>query len=279
MTRVKCHPKVSGRRLEAGLSVLQVTAVPAFSDNYLWLIHAPFDARRVVAVDPGAAEPVLNTLQRDGLELSGILVTHHHADHVGGVVELQEHHPVVVYGPGGESIPGNPRRVKQGERVQFTELGLDFAVLEVPGHTAGHIAYVGHGAVFCGDTLFSAGCGRLFEGTAAQMATSLQKLSALPADTAVYCAHEYTLANLRFAQAVEPDNLAVQRHLQRCTTLRHASKATLPSSMGLELNINPFLRLGVETVKRAAEQHAGRKIDSETEIFAVLRDWKNQFRG
>jgi hydroxyacylglutathione hydrolase len=169
--------------------------------------------------------------------------------------------------------------VKQEEHVQFPELGLEFEVLEVPGHTAGHIAYAGQGAVFCGDTLFSAGCGRLFEGTAAQMTASLRKLAALPAETAVYCAHEYTMSNLRFAGVVEPENVAVQEHLQRCTTLRQTSKATLPSSMGLELNINPFLRLGAETVKRAAERHVGRTIDSETETFAVLRDWKNHFRG
>jgi hydroxyacylglutathione hydrolase len=263
----------------AGLDVLEVTAIPAFTDNYFWLIHAPRDPRRVLAVDPGAAAPVLSTLQQHGLTLEGILVTHHHADHVGGVLELLSQHPVGVFGPMGEPIPGNPRRVEQGEHVKFTELGLEFEVLDVPGHTAGHIAYAGHGAVFCGDTLFSAGCGRLFEGTATQMTASLRKLMALPADTAVYCAHEYTLANLRFAQTVEPDNPAVQEHLRRCTTLRQVSKATLPSSMGLELNINPFLRLGVETVKRAAEQYVGRKIDSETEVFAVLRDWKNHFRG
>ncbi len=270
---------VNGRLVGADLDVLEVTAIPAFTDNYFWLIHAPRDTQRVVVVDPGDAAVVLNALERDRLELSGVLVTHHHADHIGGVVELLARHPVVVYAPMGEPIPGNPCRVQQGEHVQFADLGLDFEVLEVPGHTSGHIAYAGHGAVFCGDTLFSAGCGRLFEGTAAQMTASLRKLMALPADTAVYCAHEYTLANLRFARTVEPDNPAVQEHLQRCTTLRQASKATLPSSMELELNINPFLRLGVETVKRAAEEHVGRKIDSETETFAVLRDWKNHFRG
>lgn len=261
------------------MNVLKVTAIPAFNDNYLWLIHAPRDAQKVVAVDPGDATAVLETLQSNRLVLSGILVTHHHDDHVGGVVELLSHYPVAIFGPVGESIPGNPRRVTQGEHVQFPELELDFAVLEVPGHTAGHIAYAGHGAVFCGDTLFSAGCGRLFEGTAAQMTASLRKLATLPAETAVYCAHEYTLSNLRFAGTVEPDNVAVQEHLRKCTALRQASKATLPSSMGLELNINPFLRLGAETVKRAAERHVGRTIDSETETFAVLRDWKNHFRG
>lgn len=261
------------------MDVLKVTAIPAFDDNYFWLIHAPKASWQVVVVDPGDAAAVRKSLQLNQLTLCGILVTHHHADHVGGVLELQMQYQVPVYGPMGESIPGNPRRVIQGEHVRFPELGLDFEVLEVPGHTAGHIAYVGHGAVFCGDTLFSAGCGRLFEGTAAQMHASLQKLALLPVDTAVYCAHEYTLANLRFARTVEPENRAVSEHLERCTALRREATPTLPSSIGLELNINPFLRLGAETVKRAAERHAGCKIDSEIETFAVLRGWKNHFRG
>lgn len=261
------------------MSVLKVTAVPAFEDNYLWLIHSPKAPERVVVVDPGDAEAVLKQLQRLHLQLSGILTTHHHADHVGGVLELLDQYQVPLFGPIGEAIPGQPHRVKAGEYVYFNDLGLQFEVMEVPGHTSGHIAYYGHGAVFCGDTLFSAGCGRLFEGTAAQMTVSLQKLAALPIGTAVYCAHEYTVSNLRFAQAVETDNEAVQLHLQHCLALRAESKATLPSSIGQELRINPFLRLGVETVKQAAERHAGRTLDSETEIFAVLRDWKNHFRG
>lgn len=261
------------------LGILEVTAVPAFDDNYLWLIRSPLANDKVLAVDPGDAGAVRKTLQVDQLNLCGILITHHHPDHVGGVAGLLEDTPVPVVGPENEAIPGRPRRVRQGEHVRFTELGLDFEVLEVPGHTAGHIAYVGHGAVFCGDTLFSAGCGRLFEGTPEQMAASLKKLAALPIDTAVYCAHEYTLSNLRFAQAVEPDNQAVAEHLQHCLELRHVNRPTVPSSIGLELRINPFLRTGAGTVKHAAERHAGRTLDSETEVFAVLRDWKNNFRG
>lgn len=263
----------------ADLGILEVTAVPAFDDNYLWLVHSPQSNDQVLAVDPGDAGAVRKALQLDRLELSGILITHHHADHVGGVAALLADKQVPMTGPENEAIPGHPRRVKQGEHVRFMELGLDFEVLEVPGHTAGHIAYLGHGALFCGDTLFSAGCGRLFEGTPAQMAASLQKLAALPIDTAVYCAHEYTLANLRFAEAVEPDNAAVTEHLQHCLELRRIGRPTVPSSIGLELRINPFLRTGAGTVKYAAERHAGRALDSETEIFAVLREWKNHFRG
>ncbi|MGE3530587.1 MAG: hydroxyacylglutathione hydrolase [Steroidobacteraceae bacterium] len=261
------------------LDVLKVTAIPAFDDNYIWLIHSPRAKQQVLVVDPGDAGAVRNALQLNQLTLRGILLTHHHNDHTGGVLELQADHPVPTFAPLTETIPGQLRRVSAGQHVQFPELGLDFAVLEVPGHTAGHIAYTGHGAVFCGDTLFSAGCGRLFEGTAAQMAASLKKLADLPMETTVYCAHEYTLSNLRFALAIEPENLKIREHLQRCLALRSEAKATLPSSIGLELTINPFLRLDVDTVKQAVERHAGRKLDSETEVFAVLRDWKNHFRG
>jgi hydroxyacylglutathione hydrolase len=266
-------------RLEVALESLKVTAIPAFEDNYVWLIHSPRTMNQVVVVDPGDAAPVIDALQAANLTLRGILMTHHHRDHVGGVEELLSLFPVPAYGPVAEEIPGQPHRVQQGDHVSFEALGLEFSVLDVPGHTAGHIAYVGHGALFCGDTLFSAGCGRLFEGTAAQMTASLRKLAVLPIPTAVYCAHEYTLSNLRFAQAVEPDNVEVQAHLVRCQNWRQQGQATVPSSIGLELSINPFMRLSAETVKQAAATHAGHRLDSETEIFAELRGWKNQFRG
>lgn len=261
------------------MEILKVTAIPAFEDNYFWLIHGPQARSQVVVVDPGDAAPVLKVLAEQHLTLAGILITHHHGDHVGGVDALLAELPVPRFGPVNEAIPGHPHRVAQGQSVELLNGSLSFEVIDVPGHTAGHIAYHGHGALFCGDTLFSAGCGRLFEGTAQQMTTSLQKLAALPPDTAVYCAHEYTLSNLRFAQVVEPGNAAIGEHFRHCVARRRAAQATLPSSIGLELSINPFLRLGVETVKQAAEQHAGRRLDSDTEIFAVLRDWKNHFRG
>jgi hydroxyacylglutathione hydrolase len=261
------------------LEILKVAAIRAFADNYIWVIHAPGAFEQVVVVDPGDALPVLHTLKQQQLTLRGILATHHHGDHVGGVVDLLTHSDVPFFGPATEQIPGSPQRLSEGQRAQFAELGLDFAVFDVPGHTAGHIAYVGHGALFCGDTLFSAGCGRLFEGTAAQMTSSLQKLARLPTQTAVYCGHEYTLSNLRFAHAVEPDNVEISAHLNRCVDLGQQGQATLPSTLGLELSINPFLRLTTETVKQAAEQHAARTLDSETEVFAVLREWKNNFRN
>ena len=257
----------------------QVTAVPAFNDNYLWLVHGRHNPAQVIAVDPGDAAAIRRVLLARDLRLSGILVTHHHNDHVGGVAALQSEFEVPIYAPATEVIPGKATPVTEGATVQFAELDLQFNVLTVPGHTAGHIAYLTEGALFCGDTLFSAGCGRLFEGTPEQMSASLRKLAALPADTLVYCAHEYTLSNLQFARAVEPDNTEVQRYEMSCQTLRAAGQATLPTSMGLELKINPFLRLREQSVKQAAEHYCGRQLDSESTVFAVLREWKNHFKG
>ena len=188
--------------------MLQVTPVRAFADNYIWLIHSPRDASQVVAVDPGDARPVERALAERNLQLAGILITHHHADHVGGVADLLQNGAACrSSGPARENTAGRARRgCARAIARSLPELGLEFSVLDIPGHTAGHIAYVGHGAVFCGDTLFSAGCGRLFEGTAEQMIGSLAKLAALPAETLVYCGHEYTLSNLKFGLAVEPEN-------------------------------------------------------------------------
>ncbi|HKE93123.1 MAG TPA: hydroxyacylglutathione hydrolase [Povalibacter sp.] len=257
---------------------LQVTPVQAFTDNYIWLIHSPRDARKVVAVDPGDAAPVHQALTDKGLQLSGILITHHHGDHVGGVVELLRQQSVPVFGPARESVPGDPIRLAEGQRAVFEPLGLEFEVFDVPGHTAGHIAYVGHGALFCGDTLFSAGCGRLFEGTAEQMAASLAKFAALPDDTQVYCAHEYTLSNLRFGLTVEPDNEESATYLEECRARRARNEATVPSNIRRERNVNPFLRCHRHSVKQAAEGRAGRELNP-VEVFAVIRQWKDGFRS
>src|SRR5688572_19518456 len=197
---------LNSTRSGASRTMLHVTPVRAFTDNYIWLIHSPRDPKRVIVVDPGDAAPVERTLREGGLTLAGLLVTHHHHDHTGGVATLLPALRGPMYAPASERTPGEPVRVRQGDLAPFPELGLEFSVLDVPGHTAGHIAYVGHGAVFCGDTLFSAGCGRLFEGTPEQMSDSLTKLAALPPDTQVYCAHEYTVSNLRFGLTVEPEN-------------------------------------------------------------------------
>ena len=250
--------------------------VPAFSDNYIWLLH---DGREALVVDPGEAGGVLALLDEHGLRLRTILITHHHADHTGGVAALREATGAHVYGPAFETLPEPVERLDDGDRISV--LGLDFEVLTVPGHTAGHIAYHcagfdGAPLLFCGDTLFSAGCGRLFEGTPAQMLASLDRLAALPADTRVCCTHEYTLSNLRFALAVEPDNADLQAHARHCEALRQQNFPTLPSSIGLELKINPFLRSRVPGIAQAMERRAGHPLD-ETGVFATLREWKNTF--
>ena len=258
--------------------MLQVTPVRAFTDNYIWLIHSPRDPRKVVAVDPGDAAPVRRILAARNLQLAAILLTHHHRDHVGGVADLLQEGPAPTFGPASEAIPGAPRQLREGDVVQLADLGLTFEVLDVPGHTAGHIAYVGHGALFCGDTLFSGGCGRLFEGTAEQMSASLAKLASLPDDTAVYCAHEYTVSNLVFALAVEPNNDDSRAYLESCRAKRAKDEATVPSNIRQERNVNPFLRCHQETVKCAAEARAGRRLN-RTEVFAVIREWKDGFRA
>ena len=257
--------------------MLDVSPVRAFQDNYIWLIHGRNDPARVAVVDPGDAGPVIETLDREGLDLSALVITHHHGDHTGGIRRLLERARVPVYGPVGENIPGRTVALRDGDTIDIETLDLQFEVIDVPGHTAGHIAYFGHGALFCGDTLFSGGCGRLFEGTPAQMTASLDRLAALPADTRVYCAHEYTLSNLRFAAAVEPDNAALADYTARAGALRAEDRPTLPSTLGLEREINPFLRCDQPDVVRAAEAHSGQSLNDRVEVFATVRAWKDGF--
>lgn len=253
---------------------LEVVPVPAFADNYIWVIR---DHQHAVVVDPGDAGPVLDYLASERLALTAILATHHHGDHVGGVAALLERFPVPVYGPRAENIPTVSEPLAEGDRVTIPAPGLRFTVLEVPGHTAGHIAYVGHGWLFCGDTLFACGCGRLFEGTAPQMARSLAKLASLPGETRVFCAHEYTLANIRFALAVDAANAALRERGQREAERRAANQPTLPSTIALELATNPFLRCSDPAVQAAAAARAGRRLRDPVEVFATLREWKNRF--
>ena len=251
--------------------------IPAFDDNYLWLLH---DGKRALVVDPGDAGPVLRALDEHALQLESILVTHHHADHTGGVDALREATGAQVWGPATERIPQPYTHLTGGDTARA--LGLDFQVIDVPGHTAGHIAYYtpdvnGKPLLFCGDTLFSGGCGRLFEGTPAQMLASLDKLAALPGNTVVCCTHEYTLSNLRFAMAVEPGNADLAAYQAQCISLREQGLPTLPSSMAQELLINPFLRTRQATIMTAA-RHFDASARDDTTVFAAIRQWKNQFK-
>jgi hydroxyacylglutathione hydrolase len=264
---------------------MNLLPLPAFTDNYIWLLH---DGRRALVVDPGEPAPVFEALQRLGLQLAAILVTHHHADHVGGVDALRDATGATVYGPAREKIPEPVQRLAYGDQIEV--LGLKFDVLDVPGHTAGHIAYYcaspANGSadhlnarpiLFCGDTLFSGGCGRLFEGTPTQMLASLQSFAQLPDETRVCCAHEYTLSNLKFAAAVEPSNSELALYTAWCQAQRDRREPTLPSSIGQEKQINPFLRTAAPSV-----QHAALAFDAgattEATVLGALRTWKNQFK-
>lgn len=256
---------------------LTILTVPAFKDNYLWLVHDGVDA---AVVDPGDAAPILAALERLDLRLTAILLTHHHADHTGGVPALLAHGKVPVFGPRNDNIAAVSDQLGEGDAISVPGIGLALRVIDVPGHTLGHIAYFSEqlNALFCGDTLFAGGCGRIFEGTPAQMAGSLAKLAALPDDTLVYCAHEYTLSNLRFANAVEGDSAALQARIVVDTAKRDAGQATVPSTMALEKSTNPFLRY-TEPAIVASLVAAGKLQRGAAPLaaFTALREWKNNF--
>jgi hydroxyacylglutathione hydrolase len=253
---------------------MEIVPVNAFKDNYVWTLRNSSDA---AVVDPGDARPVLDYLARERLRLCAILATHHHPDHTGGIAELVAKSRVPVFGPRNEPIPALTQPVAEGDRVEIPELGVSFSVLDIPGHTRAHVAYYGAGALFCGDTLFACGCGRLFEGTADQMYTSLSKLAALPDDTKVYCGHEYTLANIGFAKAVEPENRSLSEREARDRKLREAGRPTLPSTLGEEKATNPFLRCREPAVVESANKYLGSRVADPVRVFAAIRDWKNRF--
>lgn len=254
--------------------MFDITPIHAFEDNYIWALH---NDRYAAVVDPGDAAPVLAWLKDRQLELVAILCTHHHRDHTGGIAELCEVYNVPVYAPRIDNIPETTRPLSDGDEVQLPKLEATLKVIDIRGHTRGHIGYLGPGVVFCGDTLFGCGCGRLFEGTMEQLHHSLQRLAALPDDTRVYCAHEYTEANIRFALACEPENERLQARAAETRTLRAADQPTIPSTIGLEKATNPFLRCTEPAVIRAAQQSSGVKNGGELAVFTSLRTWKDRF--
>jgi len=257
--------------------MFNITAIPAFKDNYIWAIHNDTHA---VVVDPGEASPVMRFLAEHGLTLNGILCTHRHHDHIGGIAELRAVYNVPVYGRRHEKNPHITNDVREGESIKLDEFGLVFNIMDIPGHLDDHVAFVASDAnppiLFCGDVLFGAGCGRNFEGNVAQLHHSLQRLSQLPDNTLAYCAHEYTAANLRFAVICEPGNPAVHQRMEDTQRLRDAGLPTVPFTLALEKATNPFVRCSEAEIIHTLQQQ-GLSETSESAVFSALRAWRNNF--
>lgn len=249
----------------------------AFQDNYIWALHSP-EYSSLTVVDPGDPSPVLSYLNKNNLTLSAILVTHHHHDHTGGIRELCKIFPKIkVYGPGNEAIKEITQTVKENDLISFYEDTLRFKILEIPGHTKGHVAYYNDKIIFCGDTLFSCGCGRLFEGTVIQLYSSLQKINQLEGSTLIYCAHEYTLANLKFAKLVDPNNMAIQQRTEIVLAQQERGEPSIPVTLQIERETNPFLRCHTATIKKAVENNFKTSFTTPLDVFRALRHWKDQF--
>ena len=258
--------------------MIKITAIPALQDNYIWALH---DDNHAAVVDPGDAAPVLTFLNAHGLRLCAILCTHRHADHIGGIAKLREVYNVPVYGRRHPNNPHITHELREGEKLRLDPPGIAFDIIEIPGHLDDHIAYIAPDILFCGDVLFGAGCGRNFEGTPAQLHHSLQRLAQLPGSTRIYCAHEYTLANLRFALACEPGSPAVKQRFATTQQMRSANQITLPSTIALEKATNPFLRCTQPEIIRTLQQRGLTDTSemgvSELGVFTALREWKNHF--
>ncbi|TWX74043.1 hydroxyacylglutathione hydrolase [Colwellia sp. C1TZA3] len=260
---------------------MKVSMIKAFSDNYIWAISSDL-SHNMALVDPGDADVCIEFIEQQKLQLSSILITHHHPDHVGGIDKLVEycknkHWPLTIYGPESEKIPHCDVALNENSKVSLTDLALEFDIIDLPGHTSGHIAYLSQDNLFCGDTLFSGGCGRLFEGTPSQMLSSLEKLSALPERTHVYCAHEYTQANLNFALTVEPCNSELVHYYNQVLQKREQDIATIPTSIMLEKKINPFLRCNEPSLMTSAAEFSGDNVNDKLQTFTIIRAWKDNF--
>ena len=267
--------------------MIRISPIPALEDNYFWLIQPDKHSRNAFIVDPGDATPVIDALSLEGLDLQAILVTHHHSDHISGIAEVKEKFNVPVYGRQSIRIPQITHPLLPGDSLQLDTLHhktMTFQVLDVAGHTLDHIAYFFAGdalqppSLFCGDALFAGGCGRRFEGTEEVMWQSLERMANLPDETLIYCAHEYTLSNLRFAVAMEPDNIELQLRLQEVEKLRHQEVCTLPSSIGIEKRTNPFLRCHLPQLRKVVESLSGETCATPARVFGTLRRLKDDWR-
>lgn len=256
--------------------MLEILPLSAFKDNYIWIL-INHKLKACAIVDPGEAEPVLEFLHEHPYTLKAVLITHHHWDHVSGVEDLCAGNELTVYGPANSAIPRLDVPLAEGDNVVIEDIDIEFKVAHIPGHTLDHIAYYNDEQLFCGDTLFSAGCGRLFEGSADQMANSLARLAALPESTQVYCGHEYTINNLEFAKAVEPENLAIAERLEICHLLRDSGKPTLPSTIEIERATNPFIRLNEPSILQMASKQVNREISDPVQALSIIRQWKDRW--
>jgi len=253
--------------------------IKALSDNYIWVISHP-EADNVIVVDPGESKPVVQFLEQHKLHLSSILITHHHWDHTNGVKDLKRQYNSIVYTPKHDAVAETDHQLTEQDRIQLklsAHIKIEFDILSIPAHTQGHIAYYSAPVLFCGDTLFSSGCGRLFEGSAEQMLAALHKMAALPEDTLVYCAHEYTLNNLKFANLVEPGNRQIIKRMIKIKELRSQNKPSLPSTIGIEKACNPFLRCNEHEIIQNVSKYAKKTLSNELEVFTQLRLWKDRF--
>lgn len=262
--------------MELLIKNIDIHAIPFFQDNYAWTLVNPA-TRDTIIIDPGDAKPILTFLNEQQLVLSGILITHHHFDHTNGIEELKKHYDVPVFASSIEHVKNATVSLQDHDRVKLDNFPIEFDVITIPGHTLGHIAYYAKGMLFCGDTLFAAGCGRVFEGTMEQMYNTLQKIAALPDDTHIYCGHEYTLKNLHFAEKVEPHNSDIQERIKHVKFLRERNLPSLPSPLAKEKKTNPFLRCDSRELIQQVETYAGKKLTTPVEVFTYLRKWKDTF--